>query len=70
MMASIEIGECSPCQIVDTWRSEEKFIVKKFEECVDTWRDTKFFPLGMLDILRRAKVYNLYLDSFISKMMI
>jgi hypothetical protein len=43
---------------------DEKFTVNKFQECVEAWRDTMNCPTGMLNILRRAEVFDFMFGPF------
>ena len=52
-------------ETVDTWGSQkDKFTIKNFKECVDTWRDINNCPTGMLDILKRADVFEFIFGQF------
>jgi hypothetical protein len=46
---------------------DEFFIMKKFQESVDAWRDTNKWSTNMLNILRKVKEYDFVLDNSISK---
>jgi hypothetical protein len=46
---------------------DEFFIMKKFQESVDAWRDTNKWSTNMLNILRKVKEYDFVLDNSILK---
>ena len=65
-MSAIEIGASSTMgAAVETDGSQdEKFIIDKFQECVEAWKYTMNFPTGMLNILRRAEVFDFMFGPF------
>ena len=42
----------------------DRFTLKQFQECTDTWRDEKNWPSGMETILRKAGVFDFLFGMF------
>jgi hypothetical protein len=54
--------------VIEIRASEDDFfIMNKFQESVDAWRDTNKWSTNMLNILRKVKEYDFVLDNSISK---
>ena len=64
MMSAAEIWASSSATPVETQSStDDKVTVKKFQENSDTWRDAKMWPPGMETIVRKAKVFRLFVGN-------
>ena len=55
MMSAAEMRASSSATLVETQLfTDDRVIVKKFQEKSDAWRDAKMWPAGMETILRKA----------------
>ena len=65
MTSTAEMWESSSATTVETQSStDDRVIVKKFQEKSDAWRDPKMWPAGMETILRKAKVFDFLWGMF------
>ena len=61
----VEMGESSSTIIVETRASTyDRFTLKQFQECTDTWRDENNWPSGMETILIKARVFDFLFGMF------